>query len=159
MQKAEAELQVAEAQKQEAAREPRRSPRPRPRSPTKIVREHTILAPFTGIITDKIKNQGEAVRANEAVVRVGRTDKLRFLGYLPLASAPRVQVGDSVEVRATIDGVALPVEERVFHGKVISISREIIDLGEQEPGRRPDRRRDPSTPRTRTTPTSRSARA
>ena len=39
--------------------------------------EHTIIAPFDGIVIKRMKNPGESVRANEAVVQLGNLDKLR----------------------------------------------------------------------------------
>ena len=124
IEKAEAEVAVADAQEVEAA-ENQKVAKAEHDIAKEAVNEHTILAPFTGIITDRIKNQGEAVRANEAVVRLGRSDQLRFMGYVPLESSGRVQVGDNVEVRAIVDNADLPLEQKTFPGKVISISREI----------------------------------
>jgi multidrug resistance efflux pump len=124
VEKAEAELQVAEAQITEAT-ENKKVAGAEYEIAKQIVAEHTIIAPFTGIVIERIKNPGEAVRANEAVVQLGRSDQLRFMGYLPLESSARVQVGDIVEVRATVDNANLPLEQKTFPGKIISISREI----------------------------------
>jgi RND family efflux transporter MFP subunit len=127
VEKAEAELMVADAQVIEA-KENQVVAKAEHDIAKEVVEEHTIRAPFTGLVTDRIKNPGEAVRANEAVVRLGRTDQLRFMGYIPLESAARVQVGDNVEVRATIDNAALAIEQKTFPGKIISISGEIASV-------------------------------
>lgn len=94
------------------------------------VKDHVITAPFTGYITDKWKNQGEAVQANEAIVSLGRVDRLRFHGYVPLEDAYKISVGDLVEVRPIIDGVTAPlaIQNKVFRGKVQSLSREVIQV-------------------------------
>lgn len=96
------------------------------------VKDHVITAPFTGYITDKMKSPGEAVQANEAVIRLGRIDRLRFHGYVPLQSDYLINVGDTVHVRATIDGAELPLEEKVFEGKITGKSREISTVGRSE---------------------------
>lgn len=94
------------------------------------VKEHVITAPFTGYITDKWKVQGEAVAAAEAIVSLGRVDRLRFHGYVALEDAYKISVGDLVEVRPVIDGVtaALPIQNKIFHGKVQSLSREVVQV-------------------------------
>lgn len=88
--------------------------------------EHRIVAPFSGLITELKKHAGEAVRANEAVVHLCRTDKLRFVGYVPIEAAFRIRPNDVVEVRPTIEGSDLPIEKLVFHGKVTSIDPEVV---------------------------------
>ena len=35
------------------------------------------MAPFDGVVIKRMKNPGESVRANEAVVELGNLDKLR----------------------------------------------------------------------------------
>jgi multidrug efflux pump subunit AcrA (membrane-fusion protein) len=124
IEKGEAELKVAKAQIEEAT-ENQKVAEAESDIAKEIVEEHTVVAPFNGLVTDRMKNLQESVRANEPVVRLGRTDQLKFIGYLQLESASRVQVGDNVEVKATIDGAVLPLEQKAFPGKVISISREI----------------------------------
>lgn len=93
------------------------------------VEEHVIKAPFTGYITDKMKSPGEAIQANEAVVRIGRIDMLRFHGYVPLESEALIREGDRVEIRATIEGADLPVEQKVFEGKIAGKARDIVNVG------------------------------
>lgn len=87
--------------------------------------EHRILAPFDGVVTDKMKNPGESVRANEAVVRVGRTNKLRFVGWVPLETAFRIKGNEAVDVRPVIDGTDLPIESQKYRGKITAIASEI----------------------------------
>jgi multidrug efflux pump subunit AcrA (membrane-fusion protein) len=98
-----------------------------------IHEEHTIYAPpFTGYVTERMKGPNESVRASDAVLRIGRTDKLRFFGYLPLESASRVRPGDLVEVRPVIDDNESPIEGRVFRGKVVNTSQEVSTVNRTE---------------------------
>ena len=87
--------------------------------------EHVIIAPFSGVITDRMKSRGESVRANEPVVRLGRIDKFRFVGWIPLETAVRLKGNEVVEVHPVIDGADLKIEDQKFRGKLKSISREI----------------------------------
>ena len=98
----------------------------------RTLEEHTIIAPFTGYITDRMKNPEEAVRANDPIVRLGRIDKLRFVGYLPLESAMRIKVGSIADVHANVDGAELPIEKKLFRGKVTAIGREISRVAKTE---------------------------
>lgn len=89
------------------------------------LKEHRIIAPFDGVITDKMKSPGEAVRANEAVVRLGRTDTLRFVGWVPLETAVRIKGNEIIDVRPVIDGAELKVEDLKFRGNLTSVSHEL----------------------------------
>ena len=88
-------------------------------------KEHHILAPFDGVITDRMKNPGESVRANEPVVRLGRTNKLRFVGWIPLETAYRIKGNEVIDVRPVIDGSDLAIEQKKFRGKVTDVSHEV----------------------------------
>ena len=61
--------------------------------------EHTIMAPFDGIVTKRMKNPGESVRANEAVVELGNLNHLAADAYVPLEYAYRVKEGQIVEIQ------------------------------------------------------------
>lgn len=87
--------------------------------------EHIIRAPFTGVITDRMKNPGESVRSNEPVVRIGGTDKLRFVGWVPLEVALRLKGNEPVEVRAVIDEADLDIEKTVYKGKITTVGHEV----------------------------------
>lgn len=95
--------------------------------------EHTIYAPpFTGYVITRNKNPNESVRASESVALIGRMDKLRFHGFVPLESAGRVAIGDRVEVRAVVDESDLPLEQRKFTGKITAITPEVQTVGRTE---------------------------
>jgi multidrug efflux pump subunit AcrA (membrane-fusion protein) len=131
IEKAEAEIKVAVALTKEA-KENQSLAKAELKIAERSKEEHIIVAPFTGFIMERMKNPGEAVRADEAVVRLGRIDKLRFFGFVPLESSHRIQVGDSVDIRPTIEGADLPVEQKKFHGKVTAIHPELQVVGKSE---------------------------
>ena len=89
------------------------------------LQEHFIIAPFDGVITDKMKHDGESVRSNEPVVRIGRIDKMRFVGWIPLETVVRLKGNEVIDVRPVIDGAKLAIEDRMFRGNLKSISREM----------------------------------
>jgi RND family efflux transporter MFP subunit len=95
--------------------------------------EHTIVAPFDGIIIERIKNPGESVRANEPVVKLGNLSKLRVWGYIPLEYAYRVKEGQVVEFQPRLVGerhVPLPIEQKRFRGKVTFVDPQIQPIAE-----------------------------
>jgi len=67
--------------------------------------EHTIRAPFRGVVYDVMKHPGEAVRTGDAIVRLGNLDKLRVFAYIPLDYKSRVKVGSQVLIRPRVNGV------------------------------------------------------
>lgn len=93
--------------------------------------EHTITAPFDGIITKRMKNPGESVRANEAVVEIGNPSRLAADAYVPLDYAYRVKVGQVVEIQPrTRGGTRLAIEKKRFRGKIIFVDPEIQPVAE-----------------------------
>jgi RND family efflux transporter MFP subunit len=94
--------------------------------------DHSIRAPFAGIVIERYKNPGEAVRANEPVVRLGKTDRFRFVAWVPLEAAQRIHANDVVEFHPEVEGANLPIEQQVFTGKISSISREVSTVHHTE---------------------------
>lgn len=132
LRRAVAEVAVAEAAEQEAS-ENQALAKAEMEIAQQALDEHIIHAPpFTGYVTDRMKNPNESVRASEAVLRIGRTDKLRFHGFLPFESASRVNIGDTVEFRPVIEESDQPIEQKRFTGKVKAISREVNTVGRTE---------------------------
>jgi multidrug efflux pump subunit AcrA (membrane-fusion protein) len=76
------------------------------------------------VITERMKNPGESVRANEAVVRMGKIDKLRIQAWVPIEYSFRVKVGMPVEVAPNIPGADLPIERKKFRGKITFVDPE-----------------------------------
>ena len=71
-----------------------------------------------------MKNPGESVRANEAVVQLGNLNKLSANAYVPLDFAFRVKEGQVVEVQPRITqgkGEPLAIEKKRFRGKITFI--------------------------------------
>ena len=79
--------------------------------------EHTIRAPFDGIVIRRMKEPGESVRANEAVVEMGNLSRLAVDAYVPLEYAYRVKEDQVVEIqpRLTVGSAEpLPIEKKHF---------------------------------------------
>jgi RND family efflux transporter MFP subunit len=131
LEKADAEIMVAEALVKEAT-ENQSIAKAELAIAHRQLEEHVVTAPFTGYVMERMKNPGESVRANEAIVRLGRIDKLRFHGFVPLEGAFRIKLGDLVDVRPTVEGAELPIEQRKFRGKVSALAREISSVGKTE---------------------------
>jgi RND family efflux transporter MFP subunit len=133
MRKNEAEVKVADAMQNEAL-EKREVDKAELALAERTLEEHTIVAPFDGIVLERLKNRGESVRANEAVVRLGNLDKLRAWTYIPLSYYSRVKEGQVVELQPRLHegggGAPLPIEQRKFRGKITFIDPEIQAVAE-----------------------------
>jgi RND family efflux transporter MFP subunit len=130
--KAEGELKVAEAQVHEA-RENRDIADADLKLAIQTLKEHTIVAPFDGVIIKRMKNPGESVRANEAVVQLGNLYKLSANAYVPLDFAFRVKEGQVVEIQPRITqgkGEPLAIEKKRFRGKITFIDPQIQPVAE-----------------------------
>lgn len=123
IQKNEAEVKVADAMVKEA-QENQKLAKAELDLANRALEEHTIKAPFDGIITERMKNPGESVRANEPVVRMGKIDKLRIVAFMPIEDSFRVKVGMPVDVNLNIPGAELPIETKKFRGKITFIDPE-----------------------------------
>ncbi len=110
------------------------------------LKEHTIAAPFDGIVINRYKNPGESVRANEKVVVLANPYKVCVNPYVPLKYARRVKVGQVVEVQQ-IDVSQIPddedaksrseelvFEKKKYRGKITFVSPEVQTVAEK--GRR-----------------------
>jgi RND family efflux transporter MFP subunit len=97
-----------------------------------VMEEHKILAPFAGVITQRLRDPGEAVHANEPVVHLGKLDQLLFSGWIPIETSFAIQENSPVEVVPMIEGADLPIERMKFRGKVISVSKEVSELRRTE---------------------------
>ena len=123
IQKNEAEVKVASAMLQEAMENQKLAIAELDLA-KQALKEHTIVAPFDGVITERMKNPGESVRANEPVVRMGKIDKLRISAWIPIEYGFRVKVGDAVEVTPNIPGAVLPIELKKVPGKITFVDPE-----------------------------------
>ena len=128
--KNEGELKAATAMKKEAS-ENRGIAKAEWALAKQTLDEHTITAPFDGIITKRMKNPGESVRANEAVVELGNLNRLAADCYVPIEYAYRVKEGQAVEIQPRSKSrTPLPVEKKRFRGKITFVDPEIQPVGE-----------------------------
>ncbi len=127
MAKAEGELKVADAQILEAT-ENQLAAKAELALALEILKEHTIIAPFDGVVIKRYKNPGESVRANEAVVQIGKLSRLAANAYVPLKHAFKVNEGQIVEIRPKIDsaeGGNEEFESLRFRGKITFVDPQI----------------------------------
>ena len=96
----------------------------------RAVEEHTITAPFDGIIMNVMKREQESVRANEPVVTLGNPEVYRVTTFIPVEFAYRVKVGQDVLVRPFVADIELPVEKTVYRGKISFVDHEIQAVAE-----------------------------
>ncbi len=96
--------------------------------------EHTIRAPFDGVVIHRTKNPGETVRANEAVVTLGNLDKLRVWTWVPLDFLHRVKEGGIIEIQPRLErthgGIPHPIESKKFRGKITFVDPQILPEAE-----------------------------
>lgn len=99
----------------------------------RALEEHTIRAPFDGVILSRSKHPGESVRANEPVVQVGNLGKLRLKGFVNIEYAPSVKEGQIVEFTPRLEGKrpeALALEKKKFRGKISYVDPQYQAIGE-----------------------------
>ena len=101
MAKDEGEFKMAEAQIKEAM-ENQRFAKADLDLANQALEEHIIRSPFDGYVIKRMKNPGESVRANEAVVQVGKLSRLCANTYVPLKYAFKVKAGQLVEIRPKV---------------------------------------------------------
>ncbi len=95
--------------------------------------EHTIKAPFPGVIIKWLKKPGESVSAREPVVEMGNLDKLRVFAYLPIETATRVTEGMVVDFQPRISGLrggSHPIEQKKFRGVITYVDPQIQAINE-----------------------------
>jgi RND family efflux transporter MFP subunit len=127
MQKAEAELKVAQAMVVEAD-EKYQLDKAELALAERAFDEHTIKAPFEGIVIERMKHPGESVRANEAVVRLGNLSRLRAYFYVPLDYSYRVKEGQIIEFRPKLgdrNAAPNPIEQKRFRGKITFVDPQL----------------------------------
>lgn len=133
--KAEGELKVAQAQLREA-REQDQINEAELALAEQMLKDHTIVAPFGGVVIKRYKEPGESVQANAAVVRIGNLSRLVASAFIPLEYAYRVKVGQAVELRPRMEGAVgeQPIERMAFRGVVTSVAPEIQPIDETAVG-------------------------
>lgn len=129
VEKHQAELLVAEADKLRAEEEIKLNKAEYDMA-NRMVDEHTITAPFDGIVINVMKRSQESVRANEPVVTLGNPEIYRVTAFIPVDYAYSVKPGQDVLIRPFVDQVELPVEKNVYRGKVSFVDHEIQAVAE-----------------------------
>jgi RND family efflux transporter MFP subunit len=130
--KAQGELKVADAQVHEA-KENRGIADADLQLAKQTLIEHTIVAPFSGVIIKRMKNPGESVRANEAVVQLGNLNKLSANAYVPLDFISRIKEGQIVEIQPRVSerkGESQAIEKKRFRGKITFVDPQIQPVAE-----------------------------
>jgi RND family efflux transporter MFP subunit len=128
--KAEGDLKVAIAQILEAE-ETTKIARAELALALRTLDEHTIVAPFDGIVINRYKHPGESVRANEKIVVLGNPYKLCVDPYVPLEYADRVKAGQIVEIEQTKSHEEpLVFDKKKYRGKITFVSPEVQTVGE-----------------------------
>ncbi len=130
--KDEGELKVADAQTKEAM-ENQHAAEAELALAREILKEHTIVAPFDGVVIKRYKNPGESVRANEAVVQLGKLSRLCANAYVSLKHAFKVKEGQIVEIRPKVDsddGGKEEIESLRFRGKITFVDPQIQAIAE-----------------------------
>lgn len=131
MTKSEGELKVAEAQLKEAQEQDAINEAELVMA-IQMLKEHTIFAPFGGMIIKRYKEPGESVRANEAVVQIGNLARLSATAFVPIDYAYRVKVGQVVEIQPRLEGSRgdQPIERKTFRGVVTFVDPQVQTIAE-----------------------------
>lgn len=87
----------------------------------KAFEETTVRAPFSGVVTQRLKAEGERVRSGlpgqeGALLRLQDISTIRATGYLPQSEIGRVKVGMEAEIE--VDAFA----DRTFKGRVVLVN-------------------------------------
>lgn len=127
IEKAEAEVKVAAASILEA-NENKKLAEAELAIAEQMLRDHTIRAPFTGIITARNLDPGEAVRPNEAVVQLVKIDTIKFYGEVPIEYSYKIKLGMPVDIQPEIEEADLPIEQKRFRGKITFVSPETVTV-------------------------------
>lgn len=133
--KAEGELKVAQAQLKEAEEQDAINEAELALA-EQMLKDHTIVAPFGGVVIKRYKEPGESVQANAAVVRIGNLSRLAASAFIPLEYAYRVKVGQAVELHPRLEGTSgdQPIERKTFRGVITFKDPEIQAINETAVG-------------------------
>ena len=88
-----------------------------------------IKAPFSGIVTQVFKHQGEAVRQGDPILEIVNPKLIRVEALVPFRDTLTIKVGDRVELLIDLPGLGLSRKERTFHGKVSFIDVSVDSVG------------------------------
>jgi HlyD family secretion protein len=83
----------------------------------KAVADCTVTAPIGGVVTTRIREEGEVVGAGDPLITISRLDEVWLSVYVPEPHLARIQLGQPARVR--LDGA-----DRLYDGRVTFISPE-----------------------------------
>lgn len=129
VQQKEAEVRVAHALREEAI-ESKKVAETELEIALQTLREHTVAAPFDGDVIERLKRPGEAVHANEPVVRMINLDRIRIFAYVPYTQAHWIRNGDPVEVIPNLPRTAGEALLR-YRGKITFVDYEVQAVNEK----------------------------
>ncbi|WP_417378008.1 efflux RND transporter periplasmic adaptor subunit [Gimesia sp.] len=89
------------------------------------IEETKIIAPFDGIVTKKFRSTGEVVRHGDEVLELVSTKRVKVESYVNIEDTWKFQIGTPVEVQLDIPGIRLPIEEKLYPGKIIFVDVEV----------------------------------
>lgn len=92
--------------------------------------EHTIPAPFDGMVAELLKKPGDSVQEHEPVVRLVNLDTLRVFVYVPYKESFRLRHGDRAEIEPNIP-LAAGGARKKYPAKVTFIDPEVQTVGEK----------------------------
>ncbi|RKZ49072.1 MAG: hypothetical protein DRQ48_03630 [Gammaproteobacteria bacterium] len=98
-----------------------------------ILKRTTILAPFTGVVAERFKEEGEWAKTGDELVRLVNTEVKEIQGRIQLQSAAFIKQGDSLEVTDGKNHTMATVKTLVPVGDAVSRLYE-IRLDFQEAG-------------------------
>jgi RND family efflux transporter MFP subunit len=129
--KAEAELEAAEASLIEA-NDTQDLAKAKLDSARRAAEEHIIRAPFAGQILEEYKHEGESVRANEPVIKLGNLDTVRVWAFIPIEYYSRIAPGSEVSIQVKLGSTRgkQPIEMKQFRGVISSVDKSIQAVGE-----------------------------
>jgi multidrug efflux pump subunit AcrA (membrane-fusion protein) len=89
--------------------------------------QHTIVAPFSGVVVERFRNQGDWVAPGDAVVRVIRLDRLRAEGFVPAGQLSLLRRHRDVELTIAMAGEDVIRRD----GEIVFISPEIDPVNDE----------------------------
>ena len=93
------------------------------------IRRASITAPFTGVVTERLRRAGEDVGRGDTLAAMTDVDNMEVRAFVPLKHLPRTAVGDSIVVYATDTNIRGKIRSLVPTGDIRSQTFEArIDL-------------------------------
>jgi membrane fusion protein (multidrug efflux system) len=92
-----------------------------------VVIDSQVVAPFDGVVGERLISPGEFVQAGQAVVTLVRADRLRFTAGVPESRAGEIEVGQQIDIELNgRDGPPLVAQISRVSPTVMQSSRAIL---------------------------------